>query len=361
MNMPVAIEHAVQCQTGQKTVRCLRIVNETRDVKTFWFGLKAGETLAFKPGQFLSMTFVIDGADQTRCYSISSTPNQPRQFSVTVKRVPGGQVSNWLHDSLDVGTELRVGTPAGHFNCIDIRADKWLLLSGGSGITPGMSMVRWMLQAGDYQDLHFVHSARSPEDIIFHDELLGLDRQWPDFRLSVVCEQAGGEHGWGGYRGRLNAELLNLICPDFRTRRILCCGPAPYMQGVRELLETLGYPMQQYVEESFGGAMVPQAKAPQAEAPKPADQVSAPVAIHYARSQKQGQGSTEQSLLDIALASGIWIESACRNGICGSCKVRKLEGSVSMSGAMALDAGQISEGYVLACCAYPLEDMTLDL
>ncbi len=115
--------------------------------------------------------------------------------------------------------------------------------------------------------------------------------------------------------------------------------------------------MHLYVEESFGGA-----PPLSFEAPNPVKQtVVQSTAIHFARSDTQGQGSTAQSLLDTALSSGVWIESACRSGICGSCKVRKLKGSVCMSGAMALDDSQVSEGYVLACCAYPLDDVTLDI
>ncbi|ANG63929.1 hypothetical protein A8C75_16595 [Marinobacterium aestuarii] len=356
MNMPLAIEHAVEWQTGVKAVRCLGIVDETPDVKTFSFGLKGDESLEFKPGQFLNMTFTIGSQDVQRCYSIASSPNRPRQFAITVKRVPDGKVSNWLHDSFGVGHEVRIGLATGHFNCVDIEADKYLLLSGGSGITPGMSMVRWMLESGQQRDLHFIHSARSPVDIIFHDELLSIDRQWPGFQLSLLCEHKSSARGWGGFRGRLSADLLQAICPDFLERRVFCCGPAPYMQAVRRVLEALDYPMDRYVEESFGGAPL----TPGSASPVPGE-ATVSTQVNFARMGTQGCGNFSQSLLDTALNSGVWIQSACRTGICGSCKVLKLEGSVSMDAALALSEAEVSGGYVLACCAYPQGDVTLDL
>lgn len=360
MNMPVlsAQERVLHWDQNLKTVRCLRVEDETRDVKTFWFTCQDEEALRFKPGQFLTFTFAIDGKEAVRCYSISSSPTQPCQFAITVKRVSGGLVSNWLHDHLTAGDTATVSAPAGHFNCTDIVADRYLLLSGGSGITPGMSMVRWMRDTGRLGDVHFIHSARSPEDIIFHRELLQIDRQWPQFQLSLLCEDKGSELGWAGYRGRLNASLLAYLCPDYRQRTILCCGPAPYMQAVREMLGQLSFPMDQYVEESFGSPAAGPAIDTGGQEMLPDAALSS--RVHFAVSAQEGKGSSCESLLDTALANGIWIPSACRTGICGSCKVRKVGGTVVMEGAMALSEKERDDGYILACCAYPQDDVTLE-
>ncbi|NHI01835.1 hybrid-cluster NAD(P)-dependent oxidoreductase [Oceanimonas sp. MB9] len=358
MNMPVLSvqERSLRWKVGQKTARCLRVIQETSDVKTFWFALENHEELDFKPGQFLTFTFLIDDREAVRCYSLSSSPTQSRQFAITVKRVPGGQVSNWLHDHLNVGDETRIMAPAGHFNCLDIVADRYLLLSGGSGITPSMSMVRWMRDTGRLGDVHFMHSARSPGDIIFHQELLRIDSQWPRFRLSLLCEEKTGEQGWAGYRGRLNADLLALLCPDFRQRKILCCGPAPYMKAVRDMLAALSFPMAQYAEESFGA---PGAPAAAAESSMLAG-TALTHRVHFSRSGREGQGSATDTLLDTALANGVWIPSACRTGICGSCKVRKLGGTVTMDGALALSDAERADDFILPCCAYLQDDVTLE-
>lgn len=358
MNMPLLLENETTWQSGLKRARCLRIVDETPDVKTFWFALEDHQPLGFKPGQFLSFNFTIEGKEVIRCYSISSSPAQPYQFGVTIKRVPGGQVSNWLHDTLTVGESVTVSPAAGHFNCIDIAADKYLLLSGGSGITPGMSMVRWMMDAGQLGDVHFVHSARSPEDIIFNHELLQIDAQWPDFRLATLCEETAPGQGWSGYRGRLTPELLRCICPDYQQRTVMCCGPAPYMQAVREMLEALNFPMHQYYEESFGGP-APQASEPAGEVTGEAREVIS-AQLSFTTTNKQVAGGSDTSVLDSAQAAGVWIPAGCRTGICGSCKVMKTSGSVIMDDPMALSGDERDAGYILACCAYPQDDLAIE-
>ncbi|WP_261843327.1 hybrid-cluster NAD(P)-dependent oxidoreductase [Aliamphritea ceti] len=357
MNMTLLVDNLPTWQTDEKAARCIRVVNETWDVKTFWFSLADDQPLHFKPGQFLSFTFNIKGENVSRCYSIASSPAQPYQFGVTVKRVPGGLVSNWLHDNLFSGSETRVLPATGHFNCIDYKADKYLLLSGGSGITPGMSMVRWIQDTGEQADVHFVHSARSPEDIIFYNELLEIDAQRSNFQLSVLCEEKSPGRGWSGYRGRLNAALLENICPDYKDRTVMCCGPAPYMNAVRQMLESLQFPMQNYVEESFGS---PPAASPEIAEPAEHDNVKLATEISFSNSNKTADSTSAISVLEAAQASGVWIQAACRSGICGSCKVLKTSGDVSMDNPMALSDSDRDAGYILACCAYPESDLTIE-
>lgn len=357
MSLPFAIDQETFWASGTKTAHCLRIVQETWDVKTFWFELENQAPLAFKAGQFLSFTFLIDGQSVSRCYSISSSPNQPYQFGITVKQVEGGLVSNWLHEHLAQGQTVTVAAPMGHFNCVDVKADKYLLLSGGSGITPSMSMTRWLQALGQKVDIHFVHSARSPDDIIFYQELLQIDAQWGSFQLSILCEDTQQGQAWSGYRGRLTPELLKILCADFKERIVMCCGPAPYMQAVKAMLEALNFPMEHYYEESFGTPLqTPTLETITSEEPQQAQTVN----VTFAQTNKQVVTDTNQSVLDIAQANGVWIQSACRTGICGSCKVIKKDGSVIMHDPIALTDAEIEEGYILACCAYPEADLLIE-
>ena len=214
-------------------------------------------------------------------------------------------------------------------------------------------MLRWMLDTGQQPDVSFVHSARSPVDIIFHQELLAADAQWPNLQLSILSEQQAPGCGWSGYRGRLNASLLAHICPDYNQRIIMCCGPAPYMQAVRSMLEELGFPMQNYVEESFGTPPV----APVQEESSAAEQLA--TEITFSNSSIQTQSDSNTSLLDAAQAGGVWIQAACRSGICGSCKVMKTSGEVTMENPMALSDSDREAGFILACCAFPQTDVTI--
>ena len=128
---------------GRHLLRCVKIIQETRYVRTFCLVAESPIMFFFKPGQFVTLEVEIDGEKHMRSYTISSSPSVPYSISISVKRVPEGRVSNWLHDNLKEGDGLAVHGPVGQFNCIDFTGDKVLLLSGGIGITPLMSMARW--------------------------------------------------------------------------------------------------------------------------------------------------------------------------------------------------------------------------
>ncbi len=237
---------------GRHLVRCVKVIQETWDVRTFCFMADQPILFFFKPGQFVTLELEIDGEPVMRSYTISSSPSVPYSFSITIKRVPGGRVSNWLHDNLKEGQELPVHGPVGLFNAIDFPADKVLFLSGGVGITPVMSMARWFFDTNANVDMVFVHSARSPKDIIYHRELEHMASRIDNFSLHIICERHGLGEAWAGYRGYLNLRMLELIAPDFLEREIFCCGPTPYMSAVKHLLQGHGYDMSRYHEEAFG-------------------------------------------------------------------------------------------------------------
>ena len=111
---------------GRHLVRCSKVIHETHDVCTFTFSMGQPVLFFFKPGQFVTLELEIDGERVMRSYTISSSPSIPYSFSITVKRVPGGVVSNWLHDNLKSGDQIAVHGPAGQFNCLDFPTDKAL-------------------------------------------------------------------------------------------------------------------------------------------------------------------------------------------------------------------------------------------
>ena len=203
---------------GRHLVRCVKVIEETADVKTFCFMAEQPVMFFFKPGQFVTLELEIEALQVMRSYTISSSPSVPYSFSITVKRMPGGQVSNYLHDNMQEGDELAVHGPVGVFNCIDYPAEKVLLLSGGVGITPLMSMARWFFDTNAEVDMHFVHSARTPSDIIYHRELEHICSRISNFNLSLICARQQTGQAWAGYRGYLDAEKLQMICPLWTTR-----------------------------------------------------------------------------------------------------------------------------------------------
>ncbi len=360
--------HSVNTQTwsnGRHLVRCVKVVQETWDVRTFCFMAEQPVMFFFKPGQFVTLELEIDGQPIMRSYTISSSPSVPYSFSLTIKRVPGGKVSNWLHDSLKEGDELPVHGPVGLFNAIDFPADKVLFLSGGVGITPVMSMSRWFFDTNGNVDMVFVHSARTPKDIIYHRELRHMASRINNFKLHLICEKYEIGETWSGYRGYLNQKMLDLIAPDFMEREVFCCGPTPYMHAVKRLLEANGFDMQRYHEESFG-ATPEEARADALEHAEQAQAASDKLSredmllVEFAKSGKSVQIAPGETVHAAAAKLGLYIPKACGMGICGTCKVRKVSGAVTMNHNGGISDTDVAEGYILTCCSTPREDMVLD-
>ncbi|MEM5459985.1 hybrid-cluster NAD(P)-dependent oxidoreductase [Paraburkholderia phytofirmans] len=376
------------------TLVCCQVRQETHDVKSFFFRAPSGRAFVFEPGQFITLELEIDGESINRCYTISSPPTRPHTISITVKRVPGGKVSNWLHDNLHAGAEVRVLGPSGEFTCARHPARKFLFLSAGSGITPLMSMSRAHHELGEDSDIVFVHSARTPDDIIFARELDLIASNQAHFRTAFVCERLGARTNWPGVTGFLTLPLLKLIAPDYLEREIFTCGPAPYMQAVRNLLDEGGFDRSHYHEESFSFETVSEVAAQLtsvhvadalqgALAPVTADSfieareealgftpasAPAPVSVEtetrfkvsFARSNREIECGGAQHVLDAAKKAGVRLPASCTQGMCGTCKVKLVSGEVAMKHAGGIRQREIDQGMVLLCCSKPLSDLVVD-
>lgn len=231
---------------------CVQIVPETHDVCSFYFRAKEPLLFNYKPGQFATLELKIDGASVKRSYTISSSPSRPHLISVTIKRVPGGRVSNWMHEHMSVWQEISIHGPNGEFNCFDYPSKKMLLISGGSGITPCMSMLRYVCDTASPVDVVFVHSARTPIDIPFASELESLGVR-NNVKTVVNVSKVPAGMTWNGYRGRISEEMIKMMVPDLKDRTVYICGPDPYMKAVKGLFENMGFDMKRYHQESFGG------------------------------------------------------------------------------------------------------------
>jgi glycine betaine catabolism B len=386
-------------EQGDLTVKCMQIIDETADAKTFRFIAEQPILFSYKPGQFVTLDLEINGKQISRSYSISSTPSRPHSLEITVKRVsasspehPRGLVSNWLHENLQVGSQVKLSGPTGKFNCFDHPAPKLLLLSAGSGITPMMSMSRWIYDTGTDCDVVFFHSARNTNEVIFRDELALLSARQKNFHLAISLT---GKSGTMGLKGRLTPEMLAVICPDFSDRIVFVCGSNGFMEGTKQMLADLNFPMANYHQESFGspkksskkapaGIETPTANAPKfgiaaflgkikSPTPAPANNVaveaspavSSPAAttaikVVFEKSGQEVVADGEDSVLDLAEQVGVKIRSSCRAGSCGSCKKMMRSGTVKMTQEEGLEPGEAAAGYILCCVAYPQDRVVVD-
>jgi ferredoxin-NADP reductase len=341
-------------QRGKLPLRCIQVVDETPDVKTFRFVAEPPKLFRYNPGQFMTLEVPIEGGVVRRSYTISATPSRPHVISVTVKRVEGGQVSNWLHDNLGSGSSLFVDGPHGTFSCIPDDAGPYLFISGGSGITPVMAMSRWLADTTPDADIQFLHFARSPNDLIFAHELQLMERHLPGFRCQFVCGQAAEGSGWTGPVGRISTELLPQLVPDLKSRSLYLCGPVPFMDATRGILEELGFDMTRFHQEIFGG--VPRRDRGAAEA-----QASTLAKILFSASKIEIDCKGSDYILDLALAQGLPVAYSCRAGQCGTCKVTLLEGTVEHDCTNGLTPDDEKDGHILSCQARPIGRVVVDL
>jgi glycine betaine catabolism B len=233
-----------------------------------------------------------------------------------------------------------------------------------------MSMSRAHHELGEDSDIVFVHSARTPDDIIFARELDLIAANQAHFRTAFVCERLGARTNWPGITGFLTLPLLKLIAPDFLEREIFTCGPAPYMQAVRNLLNEGGFDRRHYHEESFSFETVSEVavQLTQARVGDAQNDASAPLEaatttrfkVSFTRSHREIECGSGQHVLDAAKQAGVRLPASCTQGMCGTCKVKLVSGEVAMKHAGGIRQREIDQGMVLLCCSKPLSDLVVD-
>ena len=356
---------------GEIELICVDKRRETHDVVTLVLQARTPVLFHFKPGQFVTLGVEIGAKSVWRSYTISSSPSRPYTLDVTVKKVTGGLVSNYLVDSFIKGDLLRALPPAGAFNLADFDADKCLLLSAGSGITPMMSMTAFVADTHTDKSIAFVHSARSGRDIIFEKRLRKLAGAKSGLQLAFVLEEVGppaseqpsaSEPADIAIReGRLDWPVLISLVPDAMVREVFVCGPEGYMQSVKAMFEKAGFDMSRYHQESFVPPSVmslgSDASAVDNKAVSTSEQQS--LTVSWGKNQtKVDSGST---VLDAAEDLELPIITACRAGVCGACKCKVVKGEVSSASRMTLTDEEVAAGVVLACASTLHSDAELAL
>ncbi|MBB2158603.1 2Fe-2S iron-sulfur cluster-binding protein [Gluconacetobacter sacchari] len=340
---------------------CRAVRRQTHDVMTFILTAPQPRRFRYRPGQFMTFTVVIGGVAHHRCYTLSSSPSRPDAVAITVKRVPGGPVSNWLHDHFRPGMEIASLGPAGDFVLDEPRdgaAEKYLFLSAGSGITPVMSMARHRVDTCFDVDAVFLHAARSPDDLIFARELAWMESQAPSLRVRTICEHDTPWRRWAGAMGRIDAALLAREVPDLLERRWFVCGPEGYRRAVRGLAAQSGLDMTRFHEESFdfGELLAQEAELPDPDAASGAVEYT----VSFTRSRREIVCGTDTPVLSAARAAGMRLPASCARGMCGTCKCKLLSGTVEMQHDGGIRQREIDQGMILICCARPTSDLVIE-
>lgn len=328
------------------TLRCIGRRADTHDVASWRLSPVAGTLPAVLAGQCITLHTEIDGKPHCRAYTLSSSP-QDACWQVTIKDV--GLVSHHLHQTLQVGDEIRVDGPFGDFNLTALPCERPLLLSAGSGITPMWAMLQDELAKRPDADIRFIHSARSPEDVILADDLAALAAAHAGVRHALILEEAPSDHPWVG---RLTADMLRELVPDLLSRHVYLCGPAPYMTAVSTMLAELGLPAAQLHQESFGLPAVTSSTAPVATS-------SDHFWLTLKKSGKKVKLLPGQTLLAALEGAGETMMAACRAGVCGACRCIT-EGDIERQSVMTLSAQDLESGVALACSCTASGDVSVD-
>jgi ferredoxin-NADP reductase len=344
--------------SGSQPLPVLAVFQETEDIKTF--RVLRPEGFEFAAGQFVTVRVQVDGKPLVRCYSISSAPEATGYLEISVKRQ--GVVSGTLHSTIRPGSMLAIKGPNGKFTYPAGDDRPIVFLAGGVGITPLMSMFRHAVGAEPMRPVKLLYSVRNEKHITFRHELDWIAERHPQAKVIVVTSE--GPFPIGHIAGRINEALVRQFVPDLAGSIFMICGPGPMMDGMRQMLASLGVPEPQVRYEAFEAAIA-MSKDESASAARVVPQrAAAPAAVDGPRLTLQQTGVTvslqrNQSLLEAAEAAGVAIPSSCRAGVCMTCRTRLLEGEVDCS-SDSLDDDDRAAGYVLPCVSWARGDCALD-
>jgi ferredoxin-NADP reductase len=336
---------------GPLILKLASITPQASDAKTLRFIVSDGRKLNARPGQFLTFSFLFDGMKVVRSYSICSSAARSAYIEITTKRARQGCVSVFLNDRASVGMTVEANGPFGGF-CFDERKhDKVVLLAAGSGITPMMAMLRYMDDLCLETTVTLLYCVRTNSDIIFESELDRLRSSLQNFRYHVLVSQPHAD--WSGPCGHISREFIENTVSEIELSHFFLCGPPAFMDASRALLTGLRVKPERIMQESFGNSASRSGQPVLAAAETGA-------LVEFAQSGQTYAVRSGQTLLEAAEEHGIGIPSSCRQGQCGTCKIKLLAGSVRMDAEEGLDAESRAQRFVLTCVGHPDGAVKLD-
>ena len=348
-------------------------VEEAETICSFYLVPHDGKQLPqFRPGQYLTFRVNVPGQAKpvTRCYSLSDGPD-PKYYRITVKRVPPprnnpdtppGLISNHFLDNVKEGDILDVQAPRGHFALDPDQTRPVVLIGGGVGITPVLSMLAAIVNCKAERDVWLFYGVRNRHDHALQEQIDELDEQHDRTRIVVCYSQPLAEDTRGPdyeFDERISVSLMKRVL-DSNNYDFYICGPPPMMSSVLADLKEWGVPANRVFSEAFGpasGKAVGASKKEKPAAKKGGKAVAGPKVTFERSGVSVNWDDSFENLLDCALGNNVSIDSGCRAGSCGSCLVAIKSGKVANA---AGEETEHEEGTCLACVSVPDGELVLD-
>lgn len=332
-----------------------KIVQETFDSVSIFFWHPLSEQIKYKSGQFLTV-LVPDGTGKKirRSYSMSSSPVADTAVAITVKRVEGGVVSNYLNDKVKPGDFLEVLEPMGRFTFDkDSPSGNLVLIGAGSGITPLMSIIKTSLKTDADRKILLIYGNRNENSIIFKEELRVLESLHSD-RLKVVYLLSNPSEYWVGYKGRANQANCIMFMKDgsvdFKNDLFFMCGPEEMMDEMNKIYQLFDVSEDRVFYERFNAPMHDEDEQEEQGLKKQS------VTVNYDDESHVFDVEPHQTILEAALELDIDLPYSCQAGMCTACLGKCVEGQISMDEDDGLTKKEIAEGYILTCVSHPLTE-----
>ena len=366
----VAVSRAKDAWEGFRKFELRGKILEAEGICSFYFAPHDGKPLPpFNPGQYLTFKLNIPNEDKPliRCYSLSDSPNHPDYYRVTVKRetaprdqpnLPDGKSSTYFHHVLNPDDIIDVKAPSGHFYLDTEHQNPVVLIGGGIGITPVLSMLNTITAMDSQREVWFFYGARDGSELIMRDHFSQIAQQMPNVKLNICLSRPRKEDQLGidfHHKSRVSVALFKELLPSNNFDYYIC-GPAPLMDSLTSDLYDWGVPKNKVHFEAFGPATVKSVRDTQSE-PASAS-TDKQLTIELKRSGKQIPWSTSSgSILECVEAAGAELDSGCRAGNCGACEVAIIGGAVDYPNE---PGAPVEAGNCLTCVAIPKENLVID-
>ena len=336
-------------------LRISNIIEIAKDVKVFRLVSQNGYLPPFIAGQYISLSVEIDGIRTSRPYSISSSPKQRGYYEITVKLVPDGFVSQYMLNNAKIGDTFEATSPAGYFYYNPLfLGSRLVLIAGGSGITPFMSMLREMCDLGlDDKEIHLIYGCQSEEDALYRDELLRYSSGRKNFTYDLILSSP--REDFKGLTGFIDRKMIMKLVPEWQTSTYFVCGPTAMYKFCVPELKKMGIPQKRIRREVFSSGQRITDESGWPEGVRAEDLFDLKIGDRVFK-VKAGE-----SIMTALERNKVTVKSCCRSGECSLCRVKLNAGKVFQPESVLVRKSDRKYGYIHSCQSYPFTDVEIQI